>query len=380
MKQFYFFMAFICFISANAQKTVETFPSKKLGTDRELTISLPASYEKNPTRKYPLLLLLDGDYLFEPFSGAMSYGAYWDDLPEVIIVGLSQNKNGERETDCAIDQTSGLPDESGNVFFEFIGLELMPYLEKNFRIAPFKIIAGHDVTAGFMNLYLYKDQPLFNAYISMSPELPTGMEEQLPQRFATITQPIYYYQSTADGDVKKMRQRIEKLDAGIKAINKPTVNYRFENFKGASHYSLVLMSIPSALYQFFEVYQPISNTEFNDKIATLPSGYVDYLINKYDVMEKSLNIKMPIRLNDFKAIEAAILKNKAYAEFDKLADLARKSYPKSMLADYEMGMMYEKTGDLKRAVKSYQTAYQKEEIGNLTKDMMLDKAEEIKNM
>ena len=380
MKQLYFFLAFFCFLNANAQKTVETFPSKKLGTDRELTISLPASYEKNPTRKYPLLLLLDGDYLFEPFSGAMAYGAYWDDLPEVIIVGLSQNKNGERETDCSIDKASGLPDEKGNLFFEFIGLELMPYLEKNFRIAPFKIIAGHDVTAGFMNLYLYKDQPLFNAYISMSPELPTGMEEQLPQRFAAIDQPIYYYHSTADGDVKKMRQRIEKLDAGAKAVSKPTLNYRFENFKGASHYSLVLMSIPSALYQFFEVYQPISNTEFNEKIVTLPSGFVDYLIKKYDVMEKSLNIKMPIRLSDFKAIEAAILKNKAYAEFDKLADLARKNYPKSMLADYEMGLMYEKTGDLKRAVKSYQSAYQKEEIGNLTKDMMLDKADEIKNM
>lgn len=380
MKQFFLLMAFICFVNASAQKTVETFPSKKLKTDRELTISLPPSYEKNPTRKYPLLLLLDGDYLFDPFQGALTYGNYWDDLPEVIIVGLSQNKNGERDNDCSTDATTGLPDENGERFFEFLGLELMPYLEKNFRIAPFKIIAGHDVTAGFMNLYLYKDQPLFNAYISMSPELPTGMEEQLPERFSAIAQPIYYYHSTADGDVKKMRQRIQTLDTDTKKITKPTFNYQFDDFKGASHYSLVLHSIPNALYQFFSVYQPISSAEFNDKIVTLPSGFVDYLINKYDVMEKSLNIKMPIRMNDFKAIEAAILKNKAYAEFDKLSDLARKNYPKSMLADYHLGMMYEKTGDLKRAVKSYQSAYQKEEIGSLTKDMMLDKADEIKNM
>jgi hypothetical protein len=32
------------------------------------------------------------DYLFNPFYGALSYGAYWDDLPEMIIVGISQNK------------------------------------------------------------------------------------------------------------------------------------------------------------------------------------------------------------------------------------------------------------------------------------------------
>ena len=380
MKNFLLLIALITFIAADAQKTVETFPSKKLKEDRELTISLPPSYAKNPTKKYPLLLLLDGDYLFDPFQGAIQYGNYWDDLPEVIIVGISQNKNNERENDCSVDATTGLPDEKGDRFFEFLGLELMPYLEKNFRLAPFKIIAGHDVTAGFLNLYLYKDQPLFNAYISLSPELPLGMEEQLPERFSLITTPIFYYHSTADGDLKKMRTRIQALDAAAKKISKPTLNYQFDDFKGASHYSLVLHSIPNALYQFFAVYQPISSAEFNEKIVTLPSGFVDYLINKYDVMEKSLNIKMQVRLNDFKAIEAAILKNKAYAEFDKLADLARKNYPKSMLADYEMGLMYEKTGDLKRAVKSYQSAYQKEEIGNLTKDMMLNKADEIKNM
>ena len=165
----------------------------------------------------------------------------------------------------------------------------------------------------------------------------------------------------------------------LKKITKSTINYKFDEFKGASHYSLVLHSIPNALYQFFSVYQPISTSEFIEKISILPSGYVDYLVNKYNILEKSLNIKMPIRINDFKAIEAAILKNKAYAEFDKLADLARKNYPKSMLYDYEMAMMYEKTGDLKKAIKSYQNAFQKEEIGDLTKDMMLDKADELKN-
>jgi len=132
------------------------------------------------------------------------------------------------------------------------------------------------------------------------------------------------------------------------------------------------------LYQFFAAYQPISNNEFTEKIATLPSGYVDYLSNKYDILEKTLNLKIPIRINDFKAIEAAILKNKAYAEFEKLAELSRKNYPKSMLADYQLGLMYEKTDDLKKAIKSYQNAFQKEEIGELTKDMILNKAEELK--
>ena len=380
MRNLFLCIALLCLIPVEAQKTVEILTSKKLNGDREITIGLPASYATNKSKKYPLLVLLDGDYLFDAFQGALNYGAYWDDLPEMIIVGISQNKKDERYTDCAVDPTTGLPAESGEAFFEFIGQELVPAMEKSYRIAPFKMIAGHDTTAGFMNFYLYKDLPLFDAYISMSPELPKGMEEQLPERFAAVQKPIYYYQSTADGDVKKMQQRIVNLDIEAKKLQKPTFMYYFDEFKGASHYSLVLHSIPNALYDFFQIYQPISTAEFDQKIAVLPSGYVEYLIKKYEVIEKSLSMKLTIRLNDFKAIEAAILKNKAYGEFEQLAGLARKNYPKSMLADYELGMMYEKTGEIKKAVKAYQSAFQKEEIGDLTKDMMLDKADELKNM
>lgn len=379
MKKIVLLLSILFTVSSFSQKITEEVFSPKLNENREITIGLPASYLKNPNQKYPLLILLDGDYLFDPFQGALNYGAYWDDLPEVIIVGINQNKNDERTADCATNEISGLPDEKGNQFFEFIGMELVGYLEKKYRIAPFKIIAGHDVTAGFLNFFLYKEKPLFDAYISMSPELPLGMEEHIPSRLNLLDQNIYYYQSTADGDLKKMQDRIKALDAAVKEIKKPSLNYQFDEFKGASHYSLVLHSIPNALYQFFSVYQPISMSEYNEKIAVLSSGYVDYLVKKYETLEKSLSLKMNIRINDFKAIEAAILKNKAYEELDKLADLAKKNYPKSMLSDYELGLMYENMGDLKKAVKAYQAAFQKEEIGDLTKDMMLDKADELKN-
>jgi predicted alpha/beta superfamily hydrolase len=379
MKKIILFLFFICSNAIFSQKVTDTISSKRLNEDREITIGLPPSYDKHPNQKYPVLVLLDGDFLFDAFQGALSYSNYWDDLPEIIIVGISQNKNNERETDCAVDQENGLPTEKGEAFFEFIGLELLPYIEKKYRTAPFKMIAGLDTTAGFLNCYLYKDIPLFDAYISMSPELPTGMEEQLPDRLTAIQKPIFYYHSSGDGDMKKMRKRILALDEVAKKINKPLLNYRFDDFKGTSHYSLVLNSIPSALYQIFSVYQPISTTEFNEKIAVLTSGYVDYLIQKYDVIEKSFALKLPIRLNDFKAIEAAILKNKAYPEFEKLAQLAKKNYPKSMLADYQMGQMYEKKGETAKAVKSYMMAYQREEIGDLTKDMMIERADELKN-
>jgi len=369
-------MVVVCY-TGFSQKVKDSVLVKSQNIYRELTISLPPSYSKDTKKTYPLLFLLDGDYLFDPFEGALKYGYYWDDLPEVIIVGLSQAK--EREADCTVDETSGLPDGSGAEFFEFIESDLMPYIQKKYRISPFKIIAGHDVTASFLNLFLYKEAPLFSAYISLSPELGLDMETRIPERLAGFKQNIFYYQSAADGDIKKMKERITTLDANIKAVVNPKLNYKYDDFKDASHYSLVLYSIPSALYQFFAPYQPISMTEFYEKIVKLESGYVTYLKNKYDILENALSIKINIRVSDFNAIEAAILKNKAYAELEQLAQLSRKMYPKSMLADYQMALFYENTGDIKNAMRFYQNAFQMQPIGNLTKDMMLEKATELKS-
>lgn len=376
MKKVILLLMVVLSYTGNSQKVSDSVFVKSQNLYRELTVSLPPSYKKDPKRTYPLLFLLDGDYLFDPFEGTMKYGYYWDDLPEVILVGLSQDK--ERDADCTLDEATGLPEGSGADFFEFIGGELMPYLQKKYRISPFKIIAGHDVTASFLNLYLYKDAPLFNAYISLSPELGLEMETRIAERLAGFKQNIFYYQSSSDGDIKKMKEKITTLDTNIKAVINPSLNYKYDDFKEASHYSLVLYSIPSALYQIFASYQPISTTEFQEKIVKLESGYVTYLKNKYDILEKVLNIKLNIRINDFKAIEAAILKNKAYPELEQLAQLSHKMYPKTMLGDYQMALYYENTGDVKNAARYYLNAFQLQPIGSLTKDMMLDKATELK--
>jgi len=366
--------------SVFSQKITETLVSTKLGESREITIGLPATYEQNTTKKYPILLLLDGDYLFDPFFGALNYGAYWEDLPETIIIGISQNINKERIEDSNYDDFNGVPAEKGARFFEFIGGELLPYIEKKYRVAPFRIIAGHDRTAGYLNFFLYKENPIFNAYISLSPELAPEMETRIPEMFSKLKQPIFYYQSTADGDFKELLKSVKTLDANIKLVINPLLNYKYDHFKEASHYSSVLYSIPNALYQFFDCYKPISMAEYLEKIAVLQNGYVKYLTDKYDGIEKTLGFKVPIRTTDFKAIEAAILKNKAYPELEKLSDLAKKAYPKSMLADYELGLMFEKMGDSKKAAKAYQKAAQFDEIGDLTKDMMFEKLDEMQSL
>ena len=362
-----------------AQRRTEEIQSAKLKETRHITVALPPSYDSSPNKKFPLLILLDGDYLLDPFAGTLSYATYWMDLPEVVIVGINQNDKGERDFDSYSGEETGLPEGKGEMFYEFIGMELIPYLESKYRVAPFRIIAGHGLTAGYLNFFLYKDKPLFNAFISLSPEFATEMETRVPLRLKVMQKPIFYYLATADGDVSRIRKKIQTLDEGIKAVENPLLRYRFDDFKGESHYSLVPSGIPRALYHIFSYYKPISPSEYTEKLVTLPSGYVKYVEDKYDLNEKELGIKMQVRINDFKAAEAAIVKNGAFDELKDLAKLARSNYPDTLLGEYYDAIYEEKQGNLKKAIKIYTNSYSYAEIGDLTREFMLEKAEELKS-
>lgn len=370
----------VCFVLlANTffgQRITESIETKKIGT-RAFTVVTPPSYESSPEKKYPTLVLLDGEYLLDPFEGALKYGNYWDDLPEMIIIAIHQNNGDTRFTDSEFDD-AGFPSGSGAQFFEFIGQELFPYLESKYRTLPFRVIAGHDTTAGFLNFYLYKDNPIFNGYISLAPEMAPEMESRVADRLSKLTKPVFYYQATGENDLAEINEKATELDTKIKAIPNQKFGYLNDTFKGASHYSLVIKAIPNALYFIFDGYQPISMLEFQNKILKLGSGYTDYLIKKYEDLNTKLGLQIKPRLSDFKAIEAAIMKNKAYPEFQTLAAYANKHYPKTILGTYHQAMYYEKTGNFKKALKEYQKAFTQEEIRELTKEFMLNKAEALK--
>ncbi|WP_313791189.1 hypothetical protein [Lacinutrix neustonica] len=86
---------------------------------------------------------------------------------EAIVIGI--NQYGKRDDDLFYSAKSSLPFETGADFFEFIGMELIPYIEKIYRTSKFKVAVGHGATANFINYYLIKEVPLFNAYVSISP-------------------------------------------------------------------------------------------------------------------------------------------------------------------------------------------------------------------
>ena len=73
-----------------SQTQYELINSDRLG-ERELKIQLPRNYADNKEQFYPLIITMDGDYLFEITAGNVDYMSYWDDIPEAIVVGINQD-------------------------------------------------------------------------------------------------------------------------------------------------------------------------------------------------------------------------------------------------------------------------------------------------
>lgn len=358
-----------------SQTLYKTIPSTKMGGERELKIQLPRNYDQNKEKKYPIILVLDGDYLFEPMAGNVDYFSYWDDMPESIVVGVNQYKT--RDSDTKFDDQRYLPEKTGAKFFEFLGMELLPFLNKQYRTTNFIIVAGHDITANFIDYYLLKEMPIFQGYINLSPDLAPEMAVRLTESLKNSNSPKWFCLSTSSNDIPALKKGIKELDSQLSVIDNPNLHYYFDDIEDATHYSLVGHAIPKALSQIFISFRPIGVKEYDEIIASQESP-LDYLIKKYDGIKSMYGIEKKIRINDFFAIGKALEYQEKWEDLEKLGDLARKHYPGTTLGTYYLARSYEAGGDPRKAMKTYQSAYGQEEISFITVDFMLEKADLIK--
>jgi predicted alpha/beta superfamily hydrolase len=376
MKNIYIVVLFLLSFISIAQKKTETIDSNRLGKSRQISIILPPSYGFEKDKKYPVIYLLDGEYLMDPFNGSLQYGYYFDDLPEVILVGIHQAKNNDRIIDSKGDE-EGLPTEKSGNFYEFIATEVIPFINNNYRTVPYKVIAGHDVTAGFLNFFLYKDNPIFDGYISFCPDLAYNMENRIEDRLKMSTKPISYFQVSSPTDEKSIYERVKLLDENLKTVINKNVSYKYLQLDGYSHYSMVPVAIPQALYHVFKGYQPINKEEYKE-LQNQTSGFVDYVTEKYKNINTIYGLDMKVRLIDFIAIQNLITKNGSSEELKNLEKIASKEYPKTMLASFIESSYYEKDRNYDKAIKAVEKGYSSREIGMFTKSFMLEKLEDLK--
>lgn len=367
------FTILLC-LGLNAQVTQEIFESFKLQERRDVQYYFPEDYDEE--KKYPLVVVLDGDYLFDQVVANSKFYSRFHGMPQMIVVGVNQSKESIRLDDCAWD-VNGLPDEKAKKFYEFLGMELIPYLDLNYNTSSFKMIVGYDITANFQNYWLFKENSRFNAYINISPTLAPEMETRVPSRLGAFDKQIFY-QLILEGEKSKNTSRILEMNKAIKALDKESLHYFFDEYPNADHISIAAYGIGKAFDNIFGMFKPISPKEYKTQILTSEEPVFNYLENKYKSIEDLFGITKTVDLNDIMAIYAASRKKEDFESLKPLSDLCKREYADTMLGFFFEGEYYEQMGEPKKALKTFEKAFGMDEIDFLTKEMALEKIDALK--
>ncbi|MFT4850793.1 MAG: putative alpha/beta superfamily hydrolase [Sediminicola sp.] len=232
--------------------------SSILDEDRTYLISLPDSYNDSSEvrKKYPIMILLDGYTHFKTAAGIVHFMSsdrnrnYF--IPETIIVAI-ENVDRERDFTVTKIKTKRPNTMGGGInFLNFIEKELIPYVDKNYRTEPSRILVGHSL-GGLLALNSYMDKnSLFNAYISMDPSI--WWDEELMIEKVNSIKPLslkkkLYIATANQGEANHERNK-KRHDAFFTLLNKKadgTIMVKSEYFENESHSSVPLIALYEGL-------------------------------------------------------------------------------------------------------------------------------------
>lgn len=174
---------------------VETIHSNVLGEERTLNIALPQGYHPDSAARYPVVYLLDGgaDEDFIHIAGLFQFSAFdwiaWQKPSIVVgIANVDRKRDLTYPTRVAKDKAD-FPTTGGSAaFIRFLGEELIPFVEANYRVAAKRTLIGQSLGGLFAAEVLVERQELFQRYIIVSPSLWWD-EGSLLKRAAVFTDP-----------------------------------------------------------------------------------------------------------------------------------------------------------------------------------------------
>jgi predicted alpha/beta superfamily hydrolase len=222
------------------------------GRDYVVYVALPASYDKEPARRYPVLYVCDG-YWDEGLVRQIYWNELWDKvLPEVIIVGFGYSgENPDYDTlrrwdytPVADPQIDGGPPNSGHAaeFLDAVEHRIIPLVEHEYRVDPsYRALAGSSL-GGLFTLYAMLTRPeLFQAYIAPSPAVGFGADWlfQYEAAFARDSRAkrlhARLFMSGAERERPAFLANVKRFDARLRGRAYPGLDYQFRVVDGESH-------------------------------------------------------------------------------------------------------------------------------------------------
>jgi|TARA_R100000049_G_C1955198_1_gene108277 hypothetical protein len=185
-------------------------PDPVSGRDYEVFVSLPASYEAEPQRRYPTLYVTDADYAFPIIRQiARRVNLNGPVIEDFILVGLSYAKGeggaASRSRDytpipCRPESRCELTHGGGGAYQAYLKAAVTPFIESRFRADPeARVLLGHSYGGLLGAQILFTDPTMFQAYVLGSPSFWFGrrhimtMEADYAKAHADLPAEVFMY-------------------------------------------------------------------------------------------------------------------------------------------------------------------------------------------
>ena len=150
------------------------------GRDYEVFVSLPASYEAEPNRRYPVLYVTDADYAFPIIRQiARRVNLEGPVIEEFILIGLSYAKGDSGTDSRRRDYTptpNGPRNSAGSVhgggaaYQTYLKTQALPFVDQKFRTDPARrVLLGHSYGGLLGAQIMFTDPTMFSGYVLGSP-------------------------------------------------------------------------------------------------------------------------------------------------------------------------------------------------------------------
>jgi predicted alpha/beta superfamily hydrolase len=335
--------------SAFSQQTAElTLASSALGEDRVVSITLPDEYATGE-RKYPVLYLLDGKAHEQHGNAAVEFLSRYGEIPRMIVVAVY---NVDRIRDFFPVHDDAFPSSGGAAsFLEFVGGEVMPYIDKHYRVSGYNVILGHSAGGAFISHALLEKPGLFDGLIAASPYLQYADNHVVKEAATKLRQsydkPIAFYMTV--GDEPEYIAPQEEFYSLVKAKSGQSITIEHVRMGAENHASIPYLSLFNGLRFVFSDWR-LPEDVFNQGLAAIDAYYQE-IMNKY-------GLAAIVPENVLNRLGYTLLGNGDVGKaIEVLAENTRR-YPQSPNVYDSLGDAYRSAEQLEMARDSYARAYE----------------------
>jgi predicted alpha/beta superfamily hydrolase len=242
---------------AGYQVDKKSLTSEALGEERPYLVAVPDSYAQATDRRYPVLYVLDGPGQGGHTARTAAALAAEGVMPEVMLVAVPNLSDETRARDLTppgLHQDHEKPDSPlgrGDVFLAFLRDELIPKVERAYRTARFRMLAGHSRSGVFVVYSLIAEPALFDARFAHS--APVWREDEaLVKRLETFLSASPelkgdLFLSVGGAETERMRAGLDHAGAVLKAKAPKALRWWLEVTPDADHSNNAQRSMPAGL-------------------------------------------------------------------------------------------------------------------------------------